>query len=109
MKIYMVYVTFKDKEQARAIGRELVESRLVACANIFDHMNSIYFWENKLQDDQEAVLIAKTTEDKTAAVTQMVKARHTYECPCIVYWPIAGGNDDFLGWVAAQTTDLLNE
>ena len=108
MTVHMIYMTFKDKAQAREIGRELVQARLAACVNIFDQMNSIYIWENQLQDDQEAVLIAKTAEDKVVAVIEAVKARHSYECPCIVHWPIAGGNTDFLGWVAAQTTDLIN-
>jgi periplasmic divalent cation tolerance protein len=103
MTIHMIYMTFKDKAQAREIGRELVESRLVACVNILDQMNSMYFWDNNFQDDQEAVLIAKTAEDKVAAVIEAVKARHTYENPCIVNWPLAGGNTDFLGWVTAQT------
>jgi len=109
MTVHMIYMTFKDKAQARDIGRELVQSRLVACVNIFDQMNSMYIWDNQFQDDQEAVLIAKTAEDKVTAVIEVVKARHTYECPCIVSWPVTGGNTDFLGWIAAQTTDLMNQ
>ena len=103
MTIHILYITFKDKAQAREIGRDLVQSGLVACVNIFDQMNSIYIWDNELQDDQEAVLIAKTAEDKVAAVIEAVKAQHTYDIPCIVVWPLSGGNTDFLGWVAAQT------
>jgi periplasmic divalent cation tolerance protein len=103
MNVHIIYMTCQDKAQARDIGRELVESRLVACVNIFDQMNSMYFWEGNFQDDQEAVLIAKTAEDKVSAVIEVVKARHTYENPCIVDWPLAGGNIDFMGWVIAQT------
>ena len=98
----MVYVTTRDKAEARDLGRYLVQSRLVACVNIFDHMNSMYIWQDEFQDNQEAVLIAKTTETQVPEVIRTVKARHSYECPCVVTLPIIEGNPDFLNWIAAQ-------
>jgi len=102
MGIMLVYMTTRDKAEARAIGRHLVQSRLAACVNIFDQMNSIYYWEDALQDDQEAVLIAKTTDARLCELIAAVKERHSYDCPCIVSLPIGGGNPDFLAWVAGQ-------
>ena len=102
MGIMFVYMTTKDKAEARAIGRHLVQSRLAACVNIFDQMNSIYYWDDALQDDQEAVLIAKTTDARLCELIEAVKERHSYDCPCIVSLPIDGGNPDFLAWVAGQ-------
>ena len=102
MGIMFVYMTTKDKAEARAIGRHLVHSRLAACVNIFDQINSIYYWDDALQDDQEAVLIAKTTDTRLCELIEAVKERHSYDCPCIVSLPIDGGNPDFLAWVAGQ-------
>ena len=102
MNANLIYVTMPDKEQARDLGRFLVQSRHAACVNIFDHMNSMYFWEGEFQDDQEAVLIAKTTEEKTAELIEAIKARHSYDCPCIVSLPITGGNSAFLTWIGEQ-------
>jgi periplasmic divalent cation tolerance protein len=102
MQLYFIYVTTKDKAEARDIGRYLVQSRLAACVNIFDHMNSMYVWEDEFQDDQETVLIAKTTEQKLPELIQAVKSRHSYEVPCIVSLPIGDGNPDFLQWIAGQ-------
>ena len=104
MNTYLVYVTTRDTEEARRIGRDLVETHLAACVNIFDHMNSLYIWQDQFQDDREAVMIAKTTETQLPALIEAVKARHSYDCPCIVALPIAGGNPDFLGWIAAQVS-----
>ncbi len=98
----LVYVTTKDKEEARAIGRHVVQSRLAACVNIFDNMNSMYYWEDMLQDDQEAVLIAKTTEARAAALIEAIRQQHSYDCPCIVTLPIQDGNPAFLQWIAEQ-------
>jgi periplasmic divalent cation tolerance protein len=104
MEIYMIYITASSKDEARTIGRELVLSKLAACANIFDNMNSFYYWDGKLQDDTEAVLIAKTTKERVPQLIDKVKSLHSYECPCIVTLPVAGGNPAFLNWVVAETT-----
>lgn len=102
MKTYFVYMTAKDTEEARDIGRHLVESKLAACVNILDHMNSMYIWQGVFQDDREAVVIAKTTEPKVQDLIAAVKSRHSYDCPCIAAMPIEDGNPDFLKWIVDQ-------
>ena len=52
------------------------------------------------QDDQEAVLIAKTTEARVPELIKTVKSMHSYECPCIVCLPVSHGNEAFLHWIA---------
>jgi periplasmic divalent cation tolerance protein len=99
MKAFIIYMTTADKKEARAIGRYLVQSKLAACVNIWDQMNSMYEWQGEFQDDQEAVMIAKTTEERVPSLIAAVRERHSYECPCIVALPIADGNPDFLQWI----------
>jgi len=103
MKLNIVYITAKDKEEARKIGRELVETRLAACVNIIDNMNSMYWWEGRLQDDNETVLIAKTKESLVPELIKKVKALHSYSCPCIVSLPILDGNKEYLDWLEKET------
>ncbi|MBI5064384.1 MAG: divalent-cation tolerance protein CutA, partial [Desulfatitalea sp.] len=102
MNCYLIYITTKDKAEARRIGRHLVQTRLAACANIFDQMNSMYIWKDEFQDDQEAVLIAKTTEARLPDLIAAVRSLHSYEVPCIVSLPIHGGHQPFLDWIAGQ-------
>lgn len=104
MKTYFIYMTTKDKSEARQIGRHLVESGLAACVNIFDHMNSMYMWQGEFQDDQEAVMIAKTTEEKVSELIASVKTVHSYDVPCVVALPIADGSADFLNWIVDQVS-----
>ncbi len=99
MGIHLVYMTMGSKEEAVAIGKELVTSKLAACINLIDNMNSIYFWEGKLQEDKEVILIAKTPESKVPELTEKVKALHSYDCPCIISFPVSGGNKSFIDWV----------
>jgi periplasmic divalent cation tolerance protein len=99
MTINLIYITTENKTEAERIGRTLVEEHLAACVNIIDGMTSIYRWEGKLMQDTETILIAKTVEDKVAALTERVMAIHNYDCPCVVALPVTGGNDAFLNWV----------
>lgn len=104
MELILVYITTKDKQQARLIGKTLVEERLAACVNIIDGMQSIYWWEGAINEDNEAILIVKTRNSLLEKLTDRVKSLHTYTCPCIVAIPISGGNTDYLGWIK-ETTD----
>lgn len=105
MAFRFVYMTAPDADEARRIGRVLVEERLAACVNVLDGMNSLYWWEGAVQDDREAVLIAKTRSSLLDALTERVKALHPYTCPCVVALPIVGGNPAYLDWLGAETRD----
>jgi len=102
MKLNLVYMTAGSKAEAKKIGKTLVESRLAACVNIIDNMNSIYRWEGQLQDDQETVMIAKTTDARVPELIEKVKSVHSYDCPCIVCIPIENGNRAFLDWIISE-------
>lgn len=99
----MVYVTAADAAEARRIGRAMVEARLAACANVFDGMVPIFGWEGKVEEGAEAALILKTTAERAEALVAAVEAMHSYEVPCAVVVPIAGGSRGFLDWIAAET------
>lgn len=103
MKYLFIYITTKDKRQARKIGKALVAEKLAACANIIDKMESLYFWKGRLCDEREAVLVVKTRRPLLGALVKRVKRLHSYAVPCIVALPIAGGNPGFLSWVSENT------
>ncbi|MGE0651231.1 MAG: divalent-cation tolerance protein CutA [Alphaproteobacteria bacterium] len=101
--VVVLYITTASADDAARIGRALVEERLCACANVIAPVRSFYRWEGRIQDDREAVLIAKTDAGKVEAATVRIKSLHSYELPCIVALPVSGGNADFLEWVARET------
>jgi periplasmic divalent cation tolerance protein len=103
-KFNWVYMTAGTLEEAKAIGRVLVESKLAACVNIFDSMTAIYQWEGEIREDREVVLIAKTVNTKVPDLIRKVKSMHSYECPCILALPVAAGNTEFFNWIEQQTT-----
>jgi periplasmic divalent cation tolerance protein len=105
MAVNFIYMTAGTKAEAQKIGKALVESRLAACVNILDNMQSIYRWEEKLQQDSEVVLIAKTTGARVPQLIDKVKSLHSYDCPCIVSLPVSGGYPPFLDWIQSEVND----
>ena len=97
----LVYITTKDKEEARSIGKQLVKEKLAACVNIVDGMESIYRWEGEIVDDKETILIAKTPYHNVRDLTERVKELHSYECPCIISLQLSEqeGNEEYQQWL----------
>ena len=98
-----VCVTVPSRSEAEAIGRAVVEARLAASVNIVTGVSSLYLWEGALREAGEAMLWAKTRADLVEPLTAMVKALHSYACPCVIALPVTGGNADYLAWIDAET------
>jgi periplasmic divalent cation tolerance protein len=108
MTIMFVYVTASSREEALGIGRKIVGERLAACANVLDAMSSIYWWQDRLMEEGEASLILKTTDAQLPQLIQRVRELHSYDCPCVVAFPIADGNPDYLAWIKTETRGTQN-
>ena len=94
-----VYITTASRGEAEKIALAIVEENIAACANIFPGIRSIYRWQGKVEQADECAVIAKTTSVRFDALQKRVKELHSYECPCIVAWPIVAGNEEFLEWI----------
>ena len=103
-KLSWVYITSGSLEEAKSIGQILVKKKLVACVNIFENIISIYKWKDKLEEGKEVVMIAKTRKKLMPKLIETVNDHHSYNCPCILYLPIQGGNPEFLNWIETETT-----
>lgn len=103
MEFRLLYITTAKVEEARRIGKVLVEERLAACANIVPALESIYRWQGAIVEDREILLIVKTRAALVDAAIAKVKALHSYTCPCIVALPILSGNPAYLEWLGQET------
>ncbi len=99
-EVLLVLSTFPDPETARRIGRQLVEERLAACANLLPAVESIYWWEGKVETGQETLVLFKTPADRYAALEETLRRLHPYDVPEIIAAPIERGLTDYLTWVA---------
>ena len=101
--VTFVYATASDAAEAERIGRAVVSERLAACANILGGMRSFYWWQGRLEEGEEAVLILKTRRERLAALVARVRELHSYDCPCIEAIEVTDGNPEFLAWIERET------
>lgn len=88
-------------DQAPELARNLVDGRHAACVNIVPKVRSIYLWEGKVEDEQEALMLIKTTSEEVEALTARIKMLHPYDVPEIISVEIKKkeGNSEYLDWV----------
>ncbi|GAA4255966.1 divalent cation tolerance protein CutA [Azospirillum formosense] len=103
MEFVFAYITAGSRDEARCIGRALVEERLAACANILDGMTSIYRWQGVIEEANEAVLIAKTRAELFDRLATRVRELHSYDVPCVVELRVGRGNPAYLDWLRDET------
>ncbi len=99
----VVFITASSQEEAEKIASHLVGTRLVACANIFPGVQSLFWWEGKLCREQEVFMMAKTRTALFAQVCDEVKKVHSYKVPEIILLPIVDGSADYLQWIKYET------
>lgn len=100
----VVLVTVASLAEGQAIATKLIEAKLAACVNIFP-IESIYLWQNKINQDAEYQLIIKTDLEKFAQLSAKIKTLHSYEVPEIIALPIINGSKTYLDWLGASLQD----
>ena len=88
----LAYIICKDAVEAENISMRLLKKRLIACANMFP-IRSMYWWKNKIVNNNEYLMIAKTNEENFAKVISEVKKIHSYKIPCILKLDSIANND----------------
>ena len=80
------------------ISKVLVEERLAACVNV-SPVKSYYIWEGKLSEDDEELMIIKTTQEAAQNAKARILELHSYKLPEIIIIPIVGGEERYLQWI----------
>jgi periplasmic divalent cation tolerance protein len=95
----IVLTTVALHERGLHIARTLVTEHLAACVNITPAVESIYFWEGKVEQALEYVLIMKTTAEKIDALRERLLQLHAYDTPEFLVLPVESGSEAYLNWI----------
>ncbi len=95
----VILITASGKKEAQAIAGRLVSAKLAACVNIVEKVDSVFFWQGKLDKAKESLLIVKSRRDKFSRIVKLVKSVHSYEVPEIIALPIIAGEKKYLRWL----------
>jgi periplasmic divalent cation tolerance protein len=95
----IVLITAGSEEEAHKIAESLVKRKQAACVNVVPRVDSLFWWEDRLDSAQESLLLVKTKASLFPEIVELVKRMHSYEVPEIIALPIIAGSEDYLKWL----------
>jgi periplasmic divalent cation tolerance protein len=98
-QVIVVLTTVGSEEQANLISAELVQRGLAACVNVVPGVKSVYKWKGKIWQDEERLLMIKTTTGTFQELRRAIKSLHSYELPEIIALPVELADDAVLDWI----------
>jgi periplasmic divalent cation tolerance protein len=107
-ELLLVMTSLPDEDTAKALAKRLIDIHLAACVQIQRGVQSIYRWEGRVCEEQEVVLVAKTTAEQWSAISAFIKQNHPYDVPEIIAQPITHSHTDYARWAIAETTVAPN-
>lgn len=80
----VLFITTRDKKEALEIGRVLVEEKLALCCNAWEGVDSVYWWNDEIEEASEGVLLVKTEVSLREQAEKRIKELHSYQEPSII-------------------------
>jgi periplasmic divalent cation tolerance protein len=102
MNEIVILSTVDSVELGRKIAGALVDAGLAACVNIIPGVRSVYRWQGKICDEEELLLLIKTTAARFEEVRRLVRSLHTYQVPEVISLPIGAADRDYISWLCEQ-------
>jgi len=102
----VVLITCGNRREAEKITDVLVTNRLIACGNILSNVTSIFRWDDRITNEEEVLVIAKTHKSRFDQLLHKVKKMHSYSTPEVIGLPIVAGSAEYLNWIVEETSDV---
>jgi periplasmic divalent cation tolerance protein len=94
-------------EEAAKIARVLVEKKLAACVNVMPAVRSFYRWKGVIEDEQESLLVIKSSRALFNDLRVEIEKLHSYEVPEVIAVPIVDGSEGYLEWLDRELAAKL--
>src|SRR5688572_18155952 len=95
----VVFSTCGSEEEAVKVARALVDAKVAACVNIVPKIRSVYRWKGVVEDEQEWMLLIKTSRSLFKELKGEFRKAHSYEIPEMIAMPIVDGSPEYLEWL----------
>jgi periplasmic divalent cation tolerance protein len=99
----VLMTTVSSAADADKLANILVAAKAAACVQVMP-IKSCYFWDGKVVNDAEYLLLIKTRADLYGPAADLIKQNHSYEVPEIISVPVAAGSSSYLDWIDAVTS-----
>jgi len=95
----LVWCPFPDEASARTVTDRLLDEGLIACANLFPGMVSLFVWHGERGEAREVGVLFKSAGDRLDSVIQRIEALHPYETPAILGWRCESASESTRAWL----------
>jgi periplasmic divalent cation tolerance protein len=103
-EVMLVITNLPDREAAVKLAQALVDRRLAACVNVLAECTSVFRWKGVVESAAEVPVLIKTRAARYEQVEAAIRELHPYDLPEIIAVPVSRGHDEYLQWVADETT-----
>lgn len=101
-EIVLGYIPCANQAEATTIAKKLLNENLIACANLYNGMTSIYRWQSEIQTDSETLLLIKTNDSLIKQIEEKISSWHSYEVPAILFFTAASVNQAYHQWLDGE-------
>jgi periplasmic divalent cation tolerance protein len=98
----LVLVTAPNVQTGRLLAKAALQKRLAACINVVPAIESHYWWQGKLEQGAEVLLLFKTPTRLLPALEKLLLAQHPYDTPEFLAISLHAGNRRYLEWLGAS-------
>ena len=99
----VAWTTWPAGADASVFARTLIEERLAACVTVHPRVRSVYRWQGVIAEDDEQLVMIKTTANRIDGLRARMRQLHPAEVPELVVLPVVDGNPAYLAWVEEAT------
>jgi periplasmic divalent cation tolerance protein len=100
--VLIVLCTASTEKEAMTIAQALVEREEAACVNLVPMIRSVFRWKGKIWNENEQLLVIKTTAAAFEDLRRTIKELHSYELPEILALPVSDGEPNALAWIGSS-------
>lgn len=86
-------------EEASALARSAVRSRLAASAQVHGPVNSFFWHAGEFGEGQEWNVVLRTTDDGYEDLESHLVSEHPWENPEVVALPLNRGTAEYFAWL----------
>jgi periplasmic divalent cation tolerance protein len=97
----LVIVTV-PKNKAQELAKIILKKRLCACVNIIENVKSFFWWNGKIDKEEENLLFIKTKNKVFKQLKKCIKENHPYTVCEIIAFNIDKINKEYLKWLEEE-------
>ena len=95
----VVLSTCASLQEGQRLAHALVEKRLAGCVNIVPGVRSVYHWKDAVEEDEEVLLLIKTSRALLDELRSELERLHSYEVPEVIALQVVDGSEGYLAWL----------